>query len=152
MKLQVKRITNTSILPTKAYRGDAGWDLYADNETPIHIWKNTRVIIPTGIKMAIPDGYYGRIADRSSYAWKHGLHVLGGVIDSQYRGEIKVVMIGLCGANPTDMDKKTVMIERGNKIAQLIITKIHQGYLEEVDDISVDLSERREGGFGSSGK
>ena len=136
----VERITSTAILPSKAYIGDAGWDLYCDSEVSISPGK--RELISTGIKVAIPKGYYGRIADRSSIAWKKGCHVLAGVIDSAYRGEVKILLINL-----TD---KEVSISLGEKIAQLILTKISEEDLIEVDDL--DLTQRGEGGFGSSDK
>ena len=142
--MKVRRLTETSTLPTKAYSGDAGWDLYVDSEIEriIRIEPGKRALISTGCAFAIPEGYYGRIADRSSVAWKSGCHVLAGVVDSAYRGEVKVVLMNL-----TD---KTVEIEHKQKIAQLVVTKIYTGELEEVEDL--DNTDRGQGGFGSSGK
>ena len=143
MAVLVKRLSDTATIPTKAHSGDAGWDLYADNEEPIHIEFGSRQLISTGCAFAIPEGYYGKIADRSGNAWKCGTHVLGGVIDSQYRGEVKVILANL-GCD------EGFIIKRGDRIAQMIVTKIHEGGMIEVDDL--DETQRNEGGFGSSGK
>jgi len=142
--MKVTRLTETAVLPTKAYSGDAGFDLYVDseNERFITIEPGKRALISTGCAFAIPEGYYGRIADRSSVAWKSGCHVLAGVVDSAYRGEVKVVLVNLSDEN--------VEIEHKQKIAQLVVTKIYTGELEEVEDLND--TERGEGGFGSSGK
>lgn len=138
--IQVSRVSETAKLPTKAHSGDAGWDLYAASDTPI-IKPGTRALIPIGWKIRIPEGYYGHIADRSGNSWKLGLHVLGGIIDSGYRGQVKVILVNL-GAN-------TISLNSDDKIAQMVITKIHTGGLVEVDGL--DDTERGEGGFGSSG-
>lgn len=141
--IKVKRLTKTVTLPTKAHLSDAGWDLYADNDNPFHIEYGQRELISTGCSFAIPEGYYGKIADRSSIAWKCGVHVLGGVIDSDYRGEVKVILANL-GCD------EGFIIRRGDRIAQMIIIKIHEGSMVEVDDL--DTTERNNGGFGSSGQ
>ena len=138
----VVRTTNTSKLPTKAHSGDAGWDLYANIEKEIEIEIGDRQLIPIGCKFAIPEGYYGRIADRSSYAWVNGIHVFAGVVDSKYRGEVKVVLTNLS-------NEMNFIVNPGDKIAQMVITKIHTGNMTEVDNL--DYTERSERGFGSSG-
>ena len=143
--MKVTRLTDTAFLPTKAYSGDAGFDLYVDllNENNfIDIEAGKRALVSTGCAFAIPEGYYGRIADRSSVAWKSGCHVLAGVVDSAYRGEVKVVLMNL--------SEKTFKVEHGMRISQLVITKIYTGDLTEVKDLNE--TERGEGGFGSSGK
>jgi len=142
--MEVKRLTETAVLPTKAYSGDAGFDLYADlpNDRILHIQPKERVLISTGCAFAIPEGYYGRIADRSSVAWKSGCHVLAGVVDSAFRGEVKVVLVNL--------SRETCQIEHKQKIAQLVVTQIYTGELTEVEELN--NTERGEGGFGSSGK
>lgn len=137
----VKKLTPSSIVPTKAYLGDAGWDLYANITEPIHIEFGRRALIPIGCAFAIPEGYYGRIADRSGHAWKCGMHVLGGVIDSHYRGEVKVVLANL-GCD------EGFIVKKGDKIAQMVITKIHTGNMTVVDDL--EITQRNTGGFGSS--
>ncbi len=140
MDIQVSRVSETAILPTKAHSGDAGWDLYADVPVQYMLNPQVRTLVPIGWKIRIPEGYYGRIADRSGNSWKYGLHVLGAVIDSGYRGQVKVILVNL-GAN-------IVNVKSGDKIAQMVITKIHTGGLVEVEEL--DNTERGEGGFGSS--
>ena len=106
------------------------------------MYPGKKVLIPTGCSFSIPEGYYGRIADRSSVAWKNSCHVLAGVVDSQYSGEVKNVLINL--------GDKVFTINPGDKISQLIITQIYIGNLLEVEELN--KTERGEGGFGSSGK
>jgi len=137
--LFAKRLSEDATLPTKAYSGDAGWDLYC--LTDVEIPATYERLIPTGCSFAIPEGYYGRIADRSSLAMK-GLHVMGGVVDSKYRGEVKVIL--------HNFNTCSFHFKKGEKIAQMIITKIHTGDMIEVDNL--DETERNQGGFGSSGK
>lgn len=139
MDLLVKRMNTDVKLPTKAYSGDAGWDLYASDDFTVPAGSNS--LVGTGCKFAIPEGYYGRIADRSSMALK-GLHVLAGVVDAGFRNEVKVILHNF---NSVDYQ-----IKKGEKVAQMIIEKIHTGSLVEVDDL--DQTERNMGGFGSSGK
>lgn len=127
-------------MPTKAHSGDAGWDLYAAHS--VDILPSKRVLVSTECKFNIPQGYYGRIADRSGLALKSGLHVMGGVIDSTYTGVVKVVLVNL--------GDTTYSVSAGEKIAQMIITKIHEGDLVLVENL--DEFTRGENGFGSSGK
>lgn len=139
--MKVKRFTTTAQIPTKGHPDDAGWDLYCDTDE-VTLLPGERVLVSTGCGFAIPKGYYGQIFDRSSMAWKQGIHTMGGVIDSSYRGEVKVVLINL--------GKETVRITRGDRIAQMVIIKINQIQLEEVTDLCE--TERGDGGFGSTGK
>jgi len=134
------KLSTSAILPRRGTNGSAGYDLCANEE--IFLPAGERRLISTGISMAIPEGYYGRIAPRSGLAWKHGLDVLAGVIDSDYRGEIKVVLQNL---DPAISYK----IQKGDRIAQLIFERYHTFQLTEVDDLTV--SKRDEGGFGSTG-
>ena len=139
--LRVKRLSDNAKLPSKAHPGDAGWDLFTNITQEIVIEPGSRRLISTGCSFAIPDGYYGRIADRSGNACKMGVHVLAGVIDSQYRGEVKICL--------TNLDKEnSLRIKYGDKIAQMIITKIHEGGMIEVEDL--DATERGADGFGST--
>lgn len=138
--MQVKRLSDTARLPTKAYPGDAGWDLYADNLEELKLVPGARLLIPTGWCFLIPEGYYGRIADRSSIAWKHGCHVIAGVVDSSYRGEVGVVLINLSST--------PFFIQPGEKLCQMVITQIYTGGLVEVTELGE--TDRNEGGFGSS--
>ncbi len=137
-KLKIKKLDRGVRLPDYAYFGDAGLDLYSNID--ILIKASEREIISTGIAMEIPDGYVGLIWDKSSLGIKETLKILGGVIDSGYRGEIKVGMINL--------SKKDFQIVRGQKIAQMIIQKKEKIIIEEVESLSE--SERNEKSFGSS--
>ena len=137
--IPVKKITESATIPTKATHDDAGWDLYSTEEVTIP--KGVTVLVSTGISMAIPPGYVGLIWDRSSMGVK-GIHRHAGVIDSGYRGHIKV-----CLHNGSE---EVYHIKRGDRIAQMIIQQAPAFELKQVD--SLDDSERGDGGFGSSGK
>jgi dUTP pyrophosphatase len=140
MQIKFKKLNENTIAPTYAFKFDAGMDLYcAEN---ISIAPNQRVQISTGIAIEIPEGFVGLIWDKSGLSHKSGLKTLGGVIDSQYRGEIKVGMINL--------SDETYNFETGQKIAQMLIQKVEQVDLIESDLLSE--SSRGEGGFGSTGK
>jgi dUTP pyrophosphatase len=101
-----------------------------------------RKMVATGVQLEIPEGYYGRIAPRSGLALKQGIDVLAGVIDSSYRGEIKVIIFN------TD-NQKVFKVNVGDRIAQLIIEKHYNFDFVEVEDL--ETTDRGEGGFGSSG-
>ena len=140
MKIRVKKVFPEANLPTRANDSDAGYDLYSTESLPIT--PSSRQAVCTGICVEIPKGYYGRIAPRSGLALKAGVDVLGGVIDSGYRDEIKVILINL--------GETLVSIDEGDRIAQLIIEKCEDIEWENVD--SLNDSERGESGFGSSGQ
>lgn len=139
-KLLVKKLDTKAIIPTKANKTDAGYDLHALNGTIID--KHSHKLIKTGISMAIPEGYVGLIWPRSGLSYKHGLDVFAGVIDSGYRGDIGVILF--------NSQYGSYHIEAGDRIAQILIQKIEDFELLEVDDL--DKTERDKGGFGSSGK
>ena len=128
-----------AIAPTRGSAGAAGYDLYANEDMTI---VNTEfTLVNTGVSVAIPSGYYGRIAPRSGLAAKHGVIIGGGVIDKDYRGELKVLMSCLQGLYE---------VSRGERIAQLILEKITTPELEIVT--SLDDTDRGSDGFGSTGK
>ena len=137
--IPVKKISESATLPTKTTSNDAGWDLYSLED--VTILKNTTSLINTGIAMAIPNGYVGLIWDRSSMGVK-GIHRHAGVVDAGYRGYIKVCLHNTTG--------ETYHVNRGDRIAQMIIQEVPTFHMLEVDDL--DDSERGGGGFGSSGK
>ena len=139
MKIKIKKINPDGKVPTRAKSSDAGYDLYSTADMPIT--PTARQLVPTGIAIEIPEGYYGRIAPRSGLAVRAGIDILAGVVDSGYRNEIKVVMINL--------GEGLVSVNKGDRIAQLIIEKCHDVEWEEVNELSD--SDRGEGGFGSSG-
>jgi len=139
MELKIKRIDKELPLPKYAYDNDCAFDLCASKE--VLLKKGEKSIIPSGIAVSIPVGYFGNVRDRSGMAAKRGIHTMAGVIDSGYRGEIGVVLINL-GVDD-------FIIEKGMRIAQLIIQKVEQPTIVEVDEL--ENSQRGEKGFGSSG-
>jgi len=139
LDIDIKRLTTDSLLPIYKTHGAAGMDLFS-NETK-YIYAKEQARISTGIAMAIPDGYYGRIASRSGLAVKHGIHSVAGVIDSDYRGDIKVVLI-----NFSNYD---YVVHKGDRIAQIIIEKYFLAELCELKEL--DLTTRGGDGFGSTG-
>ena len=140
MKLKIKKLNVDAKMPFYAHNDDAGFDLFvAENIT---VKKGQRFGVPTGIAMEIPEGYVGLIWDKSGLSIKHGIKTLGGVVDSQYRGEILVGIINLSEGDYT--------FEKGHKVAQMIIQKKEFVDFEEVEELS-DTS-RGIGGFGSTGK
>jgi dUTP pyrophosphatase len=140
MQLKIKKLNPDAILPSYAHPGDAGMDLFAVEE--ILIKKGERVQVKTGIVIALPEGCAGLIWDKSGLSHKFGLKTLGGVIDVGYRGEVAVGIINL--------GQEDYLLEKGHKIANMIIQRVEQCVIEEVDELS-DTS-RGEGAFGSTGK
>ena len=138
--IKTKRLTSTATIPTRGSEQAAGLDLYADNEHTV--LPNCVSVVPTGIAMAIPDGFVGLVWPRSGLACKHGVQTLAGVIDSDYRGELKVAL--------TTCTKTTMRIEQGDRIAQMLIVPVSMLECVEVD--SLDDTERGAAGFGSTGK
>lgn len=142
LNVNVKRLDPTVELPAYAYEGDAGLDLRANESVDIAPFE--RVLIPTGLAISIPDGYAGFVQPRSGMALKRGLTIANtpGLIDSHYRGELKVIAVNLDS-------QQTIHIERGERIAQLVIQQVPVVHLTEVDEL--DETDRGSGGFGSSG-
>lgn len=147
--LQLKKLGHGQDLPTPFYAtsGSAGFDLMAAIDAPLTIEPGKRTLVPCGFAMALPQGYEAQVRPRSGLAFKQGITVLNtpGTIDSDYRGEIKVILINL-GQND-------VVIERGMRIAQMIIAPYVTAQLQEVTDFKEEqtLNQRGEGGFGSTG-
>lgn len=138
MIIDCVKLSNEALLPTRATNKAAGADLYSVVDESILPGK--RKLIPTGISIAIPNGYYGRVAPRSGLASKHGIDVFAGVIDSDFRGEIKVLLY--------NSSEETFNINKSSKIAQLIIEKIELPEFEEVKRL--DNTIRGSDGFGST--
>lgn len=128
-----------AVMPTRGTDGAAGYDLYALEDTVINCFQF--IPVSTGVSIAIPAGHYGRIAPRSGLSVKHGVMVGAGVIDSDYRGEIKVALATLNGVYE---------FKKGDRIAQIVIEPVVTPDLVQVD--SLDDSKRGDGGFGSTGK
>lgn len=139
MHLKVKKLNTEAKLPTKGHPGDAGMDFYAVDTVvfPPH----SQMRVHTGVAMEIPDGYVGLIWDKSGISFNMGLKVMGGVIDASYRGEIIMSLL-----NTTD---KEVVLEKGHKIAQMLIQKFEDCDILEVDELSETV--RGEGREGSTG-
>lgn len=142
VEVLVKQLDNNIELPKYAYEGDAGTDLRASEHVVLQ--PGQRAMVACGIAIAIPDGYCGLVIPRSGLAAKHGISIVNapGLIDSGYRGELKVILINL---DPSE----AFTIEPGDRIAQLVISKVPTVHLSVVD--TLPDSQRGEGGFGSSG-
>ncbi|MDZ4063645.1 MAG: dUTP diphosphatase [Coriobacteriia bacterium] len=142
VRMEIRRLDPDLPLPRYAHRGDAGLDLYAASDITLEPCQ--RALVPTGIAVAIPEGFAGFVQPRSGLAVRHGLSLVNtpGLIDSHYRGEIKAIAINLDPTTP-------ITIRRGDKIAQLVIQPIACVDLVEVADL--DETARGEGGFGSTG-
>lgn len=142
INVTIQRLDPTVSLPAYAYAGDAGLDIRANASCDVAPFE--RVLIPTGLAIAIPEGYAGFMQPRSGLAIKQGFTVLNtpGLIDSHYRGELKVIAINLDS-------HETIHVERGDRIAQLVIQAVPVVTLREVD--ALDETDRGSSGFGSSG-
>ena len=142
MTLKVRRLDGRAQLPTRAYPGDAGLDLYALEDAVLE--PGERASVRTGIAVEIPDGEAGLVLPRSGLATRHGIALVNapGLIDAGYRGEIHVLLLN------TD---RTAAFElaAGDRVAQLVLVKVQTPAVVEVEDLAV--SERGAGGFGSSG-
>ncbi len=143
VKIYVQKTSEKTAFPSYMTPGSSGLDLRASIEEPMTLEPFERKLIPTGLKLAIPQGYEGQVRPRSGLALKHGITTLNspGTIDSDYRGEVKVLLINL-GSAP-------VVINSGDRIAQLVIAPVVQAELEEVDEL--DDTSRGDGGFGHTG-
>lgn len=140
MELKIAKLHPDAIMPAYAHDTDAGMDLFCAEA--ITIAPQQRVQVSTGIAMEIPDGYVGLIWDKSGISHKHGIKTVGGVIDAGYRGEIKIGVV--------NMSDQSYTFEVGHKVAQLLIQKIEQPIIIEVNQLSE--SARGDNGFGSTGK
>lgn len=143
LKVQVLPHGEGLDLPAYATAGSAGMDLRAAVTEPQKIAPMERVAVPTGLRVAIPEGWEGQIRPRSGLAFRHGLGIPNspGTIDADYRGELKVLLINL--------GSEAIEIERGMRIAQMLITPAPQANICVVDDL--DDTVRGTGGFGSTG-
>lgn len=145
MRIYIKRLKNAKDLPMPCYMtpGAAGMDLYANVDSQIIINPKTIKLIPTGIAISLPQGYEAQIRPRSGLALKFGISFVNtpGTVDSDYRGEINVIMI--------NFGEKPFIINRGDRIAQMVINKIEIPEICEVEEL--DNTIRGEGGFGSTG-
>ncbi len=139
MKLKIKKLKENAVIPDYAHEGDAGLDIYSVEE--IIIPAGEREIISTGLGFEIEGGFVGLVWDKSGLAANSGIKTMAGVLDSGYRGELKIVLL--------NTGKEDYKIEKRQKIAQLLIQPIVRAEVEEVDELSD--SERGENRFGSTG-
>lgn len=139
----VRRLDPDVPLPSYAHPGDAGLDLVTTVDAILE--PGERALLPTGIAIALPEGYAGFVHPRSGLALKHGLSIVNapGTVDAAYRGELAVTVINL---DP----REAVHLRRGDRIAQLVVQRVEHAVLHEVD--TLPGSDRGEGGFGSSGR
>jgi len=143
IRIQIKRVRPSSAeipLPVYMTEGSAGMDLCADIDGELRLAPMERALIPTGVAIALPQGFEAQIRPRSGLALKQGLTMVNspGTIDSDYRGEIQLIAINL-GREP-------VVIQRGQRIAQMVIQRIVRAQWQEVQELP--LSDRQDGGFG----
>jgi dUTP pyrophosphatase len=145
MSISVKIVnTSNNPLPQYATEGSAGLDLRASIETNIELQPLERRLVPTGIFIELPAGYEAQVRPRSGLAVKQGLTCLNspGTVDSDYRGEIKILLINLSA--------EAQIIQHGDRIAQMVVQKVEKISLQQVEILSE--TSRSEGGFGSTGK
>jgi dUTP pyrophosphatase len=138
--IQFKKLEKYAIIPTKAHRQDAGFDLHSIGS--YRILPGERVVISTGIAYMPPEGFAGFVWPRSGLASNRGLDVLGGLIDGGYRGEIKVILV--------NHGYDSVFINKGDRVAQLVVSP-YFSESEEVDSFVGEADDRGTNGFGSSG-
>ena len=157
MEIKYSKLIDTAQVPFRANESDAGYDLFSTEYVTIEPFQ--RKLVATGISEEIPPGFYGRIAPRSGLACKKGIDVMAGVIDSGYRGEVKVLLISFnfegYNLKPNAYEamfgsSNKIDIKPGDRIAQLIIEKCYDVDWQQMKTLK--NSERGEGGFGSSGE
>lgn len=143
MTLRVRRLVPHARLPAHAHDGDAGYDLHAIEDVTLE--PGRRALVATGIAVEIPDGHAGLVLPRSGTAVRHGIALVNapGLIDSGYRGELKVLLLNTDHAEPFRVDA-------GDRVAQLVLVRVETPAVEEVADLAA--SARGDGGFGSSGR
>ena len=144
MKVTFQRLSNSARVPARAHAGDAGFDLAAAEEAVLE--PGGRAVVGTGISVAVPEGYAGLVLPRSGLAVRHGVSLVNtpGLIDSGYRGELKVPLIN-------HDREETFRVEKGMRIAQLVLVRAADAVFIEVGSLEASADGRDEGGFGSSG-
>jgi dUTP pyrophosphatase len=142
IELQFRRLFPDAVLPDRAYSGDAGLDLVARER--VELAPGERATVGTGIAVAIPEGHAGFVQPRSGLAARHGISIVNtpGLIDSGYRGELKVVLVNLDA-------REKFTVKRGDRIAQLVVQRVEDVAWQVVD--SLDATDRGAGGHGSTG-
>jgi dUTP pyrophosphatase len=142
VEIRIRRLGPDVPLPSYAHPGDAGADL--TTTVDLHLEPGERALVPTGISIALPEGYVGLVHPRSGLAARCGLSIVNspGTVDAGYRGEVKVMLVNLDPRQP-------VVLHRGDRIAQLVVQRVEQATFVEVDELPASV--RGEGGYGSTG-
>ena len=143
VKLYIKRLTETSKMPTKAYEEDSGLDVYHDGPAT-RVYPGEKFTFPTGISITTSPGWFVKLESRSGLAHKHGGTLLCGIIDRGYRNELGVVF-------HNTSRKDLIYVDRDERIAQIILLPLPKVVIEEVDELPA-VDSRGFGGFGSSGR
>lgn len=141
MKIKIKKLNSDAILPSYAHKGDAGMDVYSCEDCMIY--PRDRKAVSTGLSFEIPQGSEIQVRPKSGLVLNHGLTLLNapGTLDSGYRGELKIILF--------NTSKEVYEVKKGQKIAQIILARYEEAEIEETEELSV--TERGEGGFGSTG-
>ena len=139
MALYIKKLSSDAIIPTRGSKEAAGYDICTLDTVLIPPFQRT--LVSTGLAMTVPEGTYGQLAPRSGLSVKKGLHVGAGVIDRDYTGEVKVLLVNL--------SSEPIELQSNDRVAQLILKKIETPEVVEVDELTETL--RGVGGFGSTG-
>lgn len=139
MKLKIKKLHKDAVVPHFAKPGDAGMDVYAVESLTLE--PDERGVVKTGLSFEFPHGYVVLVWDKSGISTKTGVTTLAGVVDADYRGEVGIAVINL--------GQESYTFEKGKKVAQILIQKVEQPEIEEVEDLSE--TSRGDGGFGSTG-
>ena len=144
----IRRLPHSAGPPERASAGSAGYDLRAATDSAVRIEPGARALIPTGLILGLPPGYEAQIRPRSGLAYRRGLTVLNapGTIDSDYRGEVKLLLVNL--------GRRPVTIERGERLAQMVVAAVPEIAFREDDSLGARpvVGERNDGGFGSTGR
>ena len=140
--VRVRRVHDDAVLPSYAHPGDAGADL--TTTVDVRLEPGERALVPTGISVALPEGYVGLVHPRSGLAARCGLSIVNtpGTVDAGYRGELKVMLINLDPREP-------IVLDRGDRIAQLVVQRVEHADFVEVDELPASV--RGDGGHGSTG-
>ena len=141
MEVKVKKIHKDAKIPAYAHEGDSGMDLYSVEETILQPGETK--LVKTGLQIAVPKGFEAQVRPKSGLAAKFGVTILNtpGTVDSGYRGEVMIILV--------NHGKEEYKVEKGKKIAQMVIAKVEEAKIEVVEDL--DDTTRKDGGFGSTG-
>lgn len=139
MNVRIKKLHEEAKAPEYAHQGDAGMDVFALEQ--VSLQPGERAVVPTGVAMAVPEGHVALVWDKSGRAVKEGLTTMAGVIDAGYRGEVGIVVL--------NASTEVIVVEKHQKVAQILIQPVVSPTLEVVEDL--DDTNRGDGGFGSTG-